>query len=290
MHIPKTLWFGLVALLATVSTTLAQSVTVEQLGMVAPGLRGYQITADSGGAAEVNSFQFNVTGNPHQVWDANIGPATVFTDDQGPGFLAAWEAWDTRVLAPLSDLISIPGFPITSETNDGTNPAGLTLTGHAGVGDLSVDGMSYTPSTASSNTTFLQVIVPVGNTVDVDGSFITEVSPGVLQSVTINETLSGIALLEGDTDADGTVGPADLTTLKLNWLSSGKAWPDGDFNFDGSVGPADLTAMKLNWLASGPSAPQPESIPEPATAVLAVLGAGAFLRRNPLQKRRQRPF
>lgn len=265
---------------AAVSTQAAPGVTIEQMGMVAPGLRGYVLVADSDSAAEVNSFQFDITGNPHQVWENLAGPETILLDDQGPGYLPEWERWDTRLLNSSSQIISIPGFPITSETNDNSNPAGLTLTGVAGVGTLSVDGLSYTPTAAGPVMSFAQVIVPVGNTVEVDGLFITEISPGVAGPVVIDQTLAGVALLAGDANGDGTVNPTDLAALTLNWLGTDKVWTEGDFNFDGNVNPTDLADLTLNWLQSLPSSPAPVFAPEPGSIALLALGGAAILRRR----------
>lgn len=270
-------WIATVAALwLTAAAHAVPSVTVNQMGMVAPNLRGYTLTADSNAAGDVNSFIFDVTGNPHQVWEAGVGPQTIFTDDQTGAFDAAWEPWDTRLLIATTDaLVTGPSFPVRSESNDGSNPTGLTLPGTAGVGNLSVSGLAYTSPAPSL--TFVQVIVPVGNTVEVDGSFIAETSPGTLEQATIDETLAGVALLPGDANADGTVSLLDLNTLGANFGGPG-TWLQGDFTFDGNISLLDLNALGTNFGQSlAPSAP---AVPEPTSVALLSLGATAMLRRK----------
>ena len=87
-----------------------------------------------------------------------------------------------------------------------------------------------------------------------------------------------MATYQGDNNGDGVVGPADLTELKLSWLASNATWVNGDYNYDGTVGPADLTALKLNWLSDLGLGAVPT--PEPASALLLVLGGSALLRRS----------
>ncbi len=270
-------WIATAAcLLFAAAAGATPGVTVNQLGMVAPNLRGYTLTAESNAAGDVNSFIFDVTGDPHQVWEAGVGPATIFTDDQGGAFDAAWEPWDTRLLiASTEALVTGPGFPVRNETNDSANPTGLTLSGTAGEGGLSVSGLAYTAPAPSL--TFVQVVVPVGNTVEVDGSFIAETSPGTLEQATIDQTLAGVALLAGDANADGSVTLVDLNTLGIGFGSPG-TWLQGDFNFDGNVTLVDLNALGMNFGQSlAPGAP---AVPEPASAALLGVGAAVLLRRR----------
>ena len=77
--------------------------------------------------------------------------------------------------------------------------------------------------------------------------------------------------LEGDLDGDGFVGSADLDLVRGNWGASGGANP-GDANEDGFVNSADLDIVRANWGRNAAAA-----VPEPATALLLLVGATLFI-------------
>lgn len=95
--------------------------------------------------------------------------------------------------------------------------------------------------------------------------------------------------LVGDTNLDGTVNLTDLLGLLNSYGLTGQDWAHGDFNYDGTVNLTDLLALLNNYGLSGgnvaTSIPDSASIstgavPEPASASLLMLGAGALLARR----------
>jgi hypothetical protein len=92
----------------------------------------------------------------------------------------------------------------------------------------------------------------------------------------LNNTLLtfGVAVSNGDFDSDGDVDGADFVAWQTNFpLASGATLANGDADRDGDVDGADFVVWQTNFpFPSGGSAP----LPEPSTAMLAVLG-GCFL-------------
>jgi hypothetical protein len=103
--------------------------------------------------------------------------------------------------------------------------------------------------------------------------------------------------LMGDANLDGKVNGADFAILATNFnkaINGSSGWDEGDFNYDGKINGADFAALAANFnkgastsadisaldefaAVNGLSA----SVPEPATAGLAILGAvGALARRR----------
>ncbi len=93
-------------------------------------------------------------------------------------------------------------------------------------------------------------------------------------------TLFKSNLLAGDLDGDGFVGLADLDIILNNW---NQAVPPGnplaDPTGDGFVGLADLDIVLNNWNAGTPPASN-ASIPEPASVLFCLAGAGALIHRR----------
>ena len=92
------------------------------------------------------------------------------------------------------------------------------------------------------------------------------------------------APLTGDLDGDGFVGINDLNIVLSLWnFNVVPGDPSlGDPSGDGFVGIDDLNTVLGNWNAGTPPPPG-VSIPEPATAALAVLSGGVLLaRKRPL--------
>lgn len=85
--------------------------------------------------------------------------------------------------------------------------------------------------------------------------------------------------LLGDLNGDGFVGAADLDVVLANWgtgVTLGD-WRLGDASGDGWVGEDDLGVVLAHW---GEGVPPGGTVPEPASALLVLLGLGACGRRR----------
>jgi hypothetical protein len=78
----------------------------------------------------------------------------------------------------------------------------------------------------------------------------------------------------GDVNFDGIVNGLDIADIASHWLATG-AQVAGDGNDDGVVNGLDIALIASHWLAT--SASSGAAVPEPATIMLAVLGAIALL-------------
>jgi hypothetical protein len=90
-----------------------------------------------------------------------------------------------------------------------------------------------------------------------------------------------IGMLDGDTDADWDVDSVDLANLAGVFGGDGD-WHT-DFNGDGRVDLTDFALMCGNFgagVGSSPGADPVTTTPEPASAVLLLLGLGATLWRR----------
>ncbi|MBL9125376.1 MAG: PEP-CTERM sorting domain-containing protein, partial [Planctomycetaceae bacterium] len=91
------------------------------------------------------------------------------------------------------------------------------------------------------------------------------------------EIMSAWRALFGDANFDGLVDGADYTLWADHYLQEDVGFSLGDFNQDGLVDGADYTLWADNYLESdGAFAPSlaAAAVPEPASAALALLGAG----------------
>ena len=90
----------------------------------------------------------------------------------------------------------------------------------------------------------------------------------------------------GDANLDGRVNANDLNQLGLNWLETmATSWCQGDFNHDGRVDPLDLNDVGVNWNSNITVAPAEAAVPEPKSAMTAVVLLCCFL----LLGRKRRP-
>ncbi|MEE9211021.1 MAG: dockerin type I domain-containing protein, partial [Phycisphaeraceae bacterium] len=83
--------------------------------------------------------------------------------------------------------------------------------------------------------------------------------------------------LPGDTNLDGMVTLSDFIQLQNHFGQVG-GWTDGDFNGDGMVTIADFAILQSNY-GAGTGSSAPGAVPEPATGLLVLIGAGLACRR-----------
>jgi MYXO-CTERM domain-containing protein len=80
----------------------------------------------------------------------------------------------------------------------------------------------------------------------------------------------------GDVDLDGDVDIFDVAVLQAKYnMTSGAKWADGDFDGNGTVDIFDVALMQVNYGHGVASSPSP--VPEPSTALLAMLGLAGLL-------------
>ncbi len=132
--------------------------------------------------------------------------------------------------------------------------------------------------TAGINTTEINVLSG-GNAVA--GTFAT--IDGVLSPTVRGDGVADDGLLSGDADRSGTVDFLDLSALSSNFnaaVAPGVAWASGDFDDSDMVDFLDLSALSGNFNASS-TPPAVGAVPEPASAVLVLMGlAAAGMRRR----------
>ncbi len=89
--------------------------------------------------------------------------------------------------------------------------------------------------------------------------------------------------MPGDIGGDNKVSITDLGDLAAHWGNTSASWSQGDFDGDGQVNVADLGDLAAHWGQTGlaPSAAPPEApVPEPASAVLFVIGVLGLLKKR----------
>lgn len=89
--------------------------------------------------------------------------------------------------------------------------------------------------------------------------------------------------LLGDSNLDGTVNALDFNALASNYGASGSGvWTAGDFNYDGNVETTDfnLLAQNFNQVLASSAPALGTLVPEPATALLGVIGGLGILSRR----------
>ncbi len=83
--------------------------------------------------------------------------------------------------------------------------------------------------------------------------------------------------IPGDVNLSGLVNDDDLSLLLANWVI-GDEWGEGDLNENGTVNDDDLSLLLANWGAG--SSPAGEAVPEPASALILLLGLPYLARRR----------
>lgn len=150
-----------------------------------PDLQSFTVRAVAGGSGEVvNSVAgLNIDSGVHHVTPAFGQPSTTRAQWDAPNGAGdpAWKIFDTYLLFNATNASEVVGFiGSATETNDGTDPAGLALSfsGAQAVEGLggyrfgsATDQISLTPASSSSSLPFLQVVIPGGTTVLLDGTF-----------------------------------------------------------------------------------------------------------------------
>ncbi|NOZ38662.1 MAG: PEP-CTERM sorting domain-containing protein [Planctomycetes bacterium] len=112
---------------------------------------------------------------------------------------------------------------------------------------------------------------------DFNGSAINDIR--VANTVTVN-SISQLVVIPGDFNLDGSVDEDDLAIFDTGFgIASGAFVDDGDADMDGDVDGADFLLWQANFGATSALATV-QSIPEPSSLALAVLGLLAFLKRR----------
>jgi len=181
-----------VLLVVAVSARAGVMLQVTPLPSPHPLLEAFLVTAVADSGDLVGSFADMTLTGVHSVTENAIGGGQSTSADEigGTFWNPIWDAWDTRILLDLGapTLTLSPGFVI-GETNDGSNPAGLTpielegpapfgaFGGTAGVGDLaysvSTDQITLLAPRPES-IAFLQVVIPIGTTANLSVTLLSD--------------------------------------------------------------------------------------------------------------------
>jgi hypothetical protein len=199
-----------------------------------------------------------------------------------PGSYAYQETSTTFVVGESYDLVVAVGrrqdhddlgwadtpWQISLNYADGTEVASLTgLIGLGSGGSMSDQTLHYVAQPEDAGKA---IQVRIGGTTEA-GSTVG------YDNVRLN--IGSEPLLLGDANDDGVVDDKDASILGAHWLASGATWADGDFNNDKVVDDKDAAILAAHW---GQGA-QENSVPEPATWILIVLGLAVLVVRRCLR-------
>ncbi len=112
------------------------------------------------------------------------------------------------------------------------------------------------------------VVFPGGNTALTIDEICSQVAVGSATGDDLSTALAAAGVLPGDADQNGTVEFADFLTMSASFGQSG-TYSNGDFDCNGTVEFADFLALSANF---GQSPAGAQSVPEPATGCLLLLG------------------
>ena len=155
----------------------------------------------------------------------------------------------------------LPLAPYIDPATRGTADDFVIITAGARNGTFNTIQYDGSPLTADSAT-------------DGNGSFRSHTGGGLFRSVTYTAAsvqLQNLLALAGDTDGDRDIDLGDYTRLATNFApgGSGLTWTDGDFDSDGDIDLGDYNSLASNFAPGGYG---PTAVPEPAAALLALLG------------------
>ena len=151
----------------------------------------------------------------------------------------------------------------------GTTEGGLVEAGLGGIAGLTLKDLIDQWSGSQANNAGLLVLNNEETTVfQMFAS--SEALFGVPPELIIDYVAGGAGV--GDADGDGFVDDDDLSLLLANWHQD-VGWNKGNFNGDNIVDDDDLSLLLSNWTGSG-------AVPEPASALLVLLGASVLARRR----------
>lgn len=104
---------------------------------------------------------------------------------------------------------------------------------------------------------------------------------GVVTAFDVSALLAEAGTLAGDVDLDGKVAFADFLILARAFGDSGLGWAGGDFDGDGSTNFGDFIALSNAFGdEASVSTATVSSVPEPSTALFALIGALVFVLRS----------
>ena len=166
---------ALVALVAVGTAQAAYETVVTKVynGSPAAGPESWTLTATCVDDVVATFTEMNIA-SVHNVWDA-LGSKTVYADDWVDSVVMddAWAVYDTYFLFDAIDMVEVGSL---DETNDATNPAGLSLAtvampaflaqcgmgsfGHLAAG---IQSTSLPGALRASSVAFMQVVLPTGS-------------------------------------------------------------------------------------------------------------------------------
>ncbi|MDY7010423.1 MAG: PEP-CTERM sorting domain-containing protein, partial [Planctomycetota bacterium] len=150
--------------------------------------------------------------------------------------------------------------------------------GGADIGQIQlVDNFDNQPGWVGSEALYTNFLtVDTGSTLHLNGLKLYYYK-GRIDGTVLEEggSLVPIDWIKGDANWDIKVDDSDLNLLLAGWCI-GTQWDEGDFNDDDLVDDSDLNWLLTNWTYP----PASSSVPEPASAMLLLLGMIAVLRRR----------